>query len=353
MSSESLFFASFLLFIILMLSVDLGVFNKKDHTVGFREAGVMTFIWVSFALGFYFLLLTEGQMLHGIENYAQLEVLTKKHLHNFELIPGNFVASLRLYNENLALEFITGYVIEYALSVDNIFVIVLIFIAFDVDEKYYHRVLVWGILGAIVMRFAFIFVGSSLINQFAWILYVFGAFLIYTGMVMFIKRNHLDKIDPENHKVVQFASRHFSVLTDYVGNKFFVKRQGKWFVTPLFVVLLIIEFTDLIFAVDSIPAIFAITKDPYIVFFSNIFAILGLRSMFFLLVNVIHKFHYLKTGLAFLLIFIGLKMLGHDWLVLWGFKTSHSLFIILGILTFSVIASLLFPKKKIHRKSDE
>lgn len=346
MSSEYLFFGSFLLFIILMLSIDLGVFNKKDHVVGFKEAGIMSFIWVTFAIGFYFILLTEGQLLHGIENYSQLELLTKKHLHNISLVPGNFIESLRVYNTNLALEFLTGYVIEYALSVDNIFVMVLVFSAFDVPEKYYHRVLVWGILGAIVMRFAFIFLGSSLINRFEWILYIFGAFLVYTGIMMFINRKDDDKIDRENHKVVKFASRYFSILPDYVGNKFFVKREGNRYITPLFLVLLIIEFTDLIFAVDSIPAIFSITKDPYIVFFSNIFAILGLRSMFFLLVNVIHKFHYLKVGLAFLLIFIGVKMLGHHWLVMWGFTTVHSLFIILAILTVSVVASLIFPKKR-------
>ena len=345
MSNEYIFFGSFLLFIILMLSIDLGVFNKKDHVVKFKEAAVMSFVWVSFALGFYFLLLTEGQMLHGIDDFARLEEVTKKHFHNITLIPGNFQESLHLYNQNLALEFITGYIIEYALSVDNIFVMVLIFSAFGVEEKYYHRVLVWGIIGAIVMRFTFIFVGATLIAKFGWILYVFGGFLVYTGVMMFLKRDEDDKIDTQNHKVVRFASRFFAVYPDYVGNKFFVKFDGKRFVTPLFVVLLIVEFTDLVFAVDSIPAIFSITKDPYIVFFSNIFAILGLRSMFFLLVNVIHKFHYLKVGLAFLLVFIGLKMLGHHWLDQWGFETMHSLFIILGILTVSVVASLMFPKK--------
>lgn len=346
MPNEFLFFGSFLLFIILMLSIDLGVFNKKDHVVGFKEAAVMSAIWVSFALGFYFLLLTEGQILHGIENYAQLESITKDHFHNIKLVPENFTASLHSYNQNLALEFITGYVIEYALSVDNIFVMVLIFSAFQVNEKYYHRVLVWGIIGAIIMRFTFIFVGATLISQFGWILYLFGVFLVYTGIMMFVNRHTDDKIDTEDHKVVKFASRFFSVHPHYVGNKFFVNIDGKRFITPLFVVLLIVEFTDLIFAVDSIPAIFAITKDPYIVFFSNVFAILGLRSMFFLLVNIIHKFHYLKVGLSVLLVFIGVKMLGHHWMADWGFKTSHSLFIILGILTISVVASLVFPKKK-------
>ncbi len=346
MGNEHIFFGSFLLFIILMLSIDLGIFNKKDHVVNLKEAAIMSFIWVSFAIGFYFLLLTEGQMLHGIENYSQLAEITKKHLHNITLIPGNFTGSLKLYNQNLALEFLTGYVVEYALSVDNIFVMVLIFTAFAVNEKYYRRVLFWGIVGAVIMRFLFIFLGSTLITKFGWIIYLFGAFLVYTGIAMFINRNTDDEIDPDNHKIVRFAAKHFSVFPKFVGNNFFIKKDGKGYVTPLFIVLLIVEFTDLIFAVDSIPAIFAVTKDPYIVFFSNIFAILGLRSMFFLLVNVIHKFHYLKVGLSVLLVFIGIKMLGHHWLTEWGFTTVHSLFVILAILTTSVVASLIFPKKK-------
>jgi tellurite resistance protein TerC len=346
MSNEYLFFGSFLLFIVLMLSIDLGLFNKKDHKVTLKEAGVMSFIWVSFALGFYFLLITNGEILHGISNFAQLQEVTTKHLHNITLNPDNYAGSLAVYKQNLGLEFITGYVIEYALSVDNIFVMVLIFTAFNVDEKYYHRVLFWGIIGAVLMRFIFIFLGSTLINEFGWILYIFGAFLVYTGITMFISRDEEEKIDTENHKVVRFASRYFSVYPEYVGNKFFIKVDGAKMVTPLFIVLLIVEFTDLIFAVDSIPAIFAVTKDPYIVFFSNIFAILGLRSMFFLLVNVIHKFHYLKVGLAFLLVFIGVKMLAHHWLELWGFTTMHSLFVILFILTTSIVGSLVFPKKE-------
>lgn len=346
MSNEAIFFGSFLLFIVLMLSIDLGVFNKKDKKVSMTEAAVMSFIWVSFAIGFYFILLSEGEVLHDINNFAQLQEVTTRHLHNITLIPDNYAESLVRYKQNLALEFLTGYVIEYALSVDNIFVMVLIFSAFKVDEKYYHRVLFWGIIGAVIMRFLFIFLGSTLINEFGWILYVFGAFLVYTGTMMFFSSEEDDKIDTENHKVVRFASKYFSVYPEFVGNKFFIKVNGKKMITPLFIVLLIVEFTDLIFAVDSIPAIFAVTKDPYIVFFSNIFAILGLRSMFFLLVNVIHKFHYLKTGLAFLLVFIGLKMLGHHWLSEWGFKTSHSLFVILFILTTSIVASLAFPKKQ-------
>lgn len=345
MANEYLFFGSFLLFVILMLSIDIGIFNKKDHAVSFKEAAIMSFIWVSFAMGFYFFLLSEGQLLHGIQIEEQLFQITKKNQHNINLIPNNFAANLSAYKQNLALEFLTGYIIEYALSVDNIFVMVLIFTAYGVNEKYYHRVLFWGIVGAVLMRFLFIFLGATLITKFAWILYLFGAFLIYTGIMIFVNKDADEKIDPSNHIVVKLASKYFSVLPDFAGNQFFVRKNGKILITTLFLVLLIVEFTDLVFAIDSIPAIFAVTKDPYIVFFSNIFAILGLRSMFFLLVNIIHKFHYLKFGLAFLLIFIGIKMLLHDWLTLLGFTIMHSLFVILMILTTSIIASLIFPPK--------
>ena len=347
MSNELLFISGFLLFIVLILALDLGLFSKTEKIVSLKQAGIMSFIMVLLALGFYFLLVLEGQELHGIRDFAQLQKVVTSHQHQITLIPGNFSESLKIYNQNLGIEFLTGYVIEYALSVDNIFVIVLIFSAFAVPEKYYHRVLFWGILGAIVMRFIFIFAGAALINEFSWILYVFGAFLIFTGIKMFFSKEEDDKIDPENHKVVKLASKFFAIHPKYEGKNFFHRANGKKMVTPLFLVLLIVEFTDLIFAVDSIPAIFAVTKDAYIVFFSNIFAIMGLRSMFFLLVNIIHKFHYLKTGLAFLLTFIGVKMLAHHYLKLWGFTTEHSLLIILFILTASIVASLVFPKKKI------
>ncbi|WP_423148559.1 TerC/Alx family metal homeostasis membrane protein [Rubrolithibacter danxiaensis] len=352
MSNEVVFFGGFMLFIILMLSIDLGLFNKKDHVVKLKEAAIMSFIWVSFALGFYFILLAEGQELHGITNLDQLKHIVQENKHNITLIPDNFSASIHLYNQNLGLEFLTGYLVEYALSVDNIFVMVLIFTAFGVEEKLYHRVLFWGIVGALLMRFLFIFLGATLINQFEWILYVFGAFLLYTGVMMLFQRDEDQKIDPKNHKVVRLASKYFAVYPGFSGNKFFIKQNGKKMVTTLFLVLLIVEFTDLIFAVDSIPAIFAVTKDPYIVFFSNIFAILGLRSMFFLLVNIIHKFHYLKIGLAFLLIFIGVKMLAHSWLAQIGFTTMHSLILIVLILTISIVASLLFPKRKHLQHTD-
>ncbi|MBU1760492.1 MAG: TerC/Alx family metal homeostasis membrane protein, partial [Bacteroidetes bacterium] len=320
-------------------------FHKQDKPVSFSQAAVMSAVWVSFAICFYFFLKTEGQELHNIQTQTQLEQIVKSHQHQISVNSTNFQENLNRYKENLSLEFITGYIIEYALSVDNIFVMVLIFAAFGVKEKYYHRVLFWGILGAIIMRYIFIFLGATLVNQFSWILYVFGAFLIYSGGMMFFTNDN-EEIDAENHKVVKLASKYFAVYPRFVGKKFFVKENGRRFITPLFLVLLIIEFTDVIFAVDSIPAIFSITKDPFIVFFSNIFAVLGLRSMFFLLVNVIQKFHYLQTGLAVLLVFIGVKMLVHHWLTLWGFTTIHSLFVIVGILTVSVVASLIFPKKE-------
>ncbi len=345
MSNELLFIGGFLLFIVLILALDLGLFSKTEKIVSLKQAGIMSFVMVVLAIGFYFLLILEGQELHGIKTYAQLQSIVSAHQHQITLIPGNFEESLKIYKQNLGIEFLTGYVIEYALSVDNIFVIVLVFSAFSVPEKYYHRVLFWGILGAIVMRFIFIFTGAALITKFSWILYVFGAFLVFTGIKMFFSKED-DKIDTENHPVVKFASRFFSIHPKFEGKNFFHKANGKTMLTPLFLVLLIVEFTDLIFAVDSIPAIFAVTKDAYVVFFSNIFAIMGLRSMFFLLVNIIHKFHYLKTGLAFLLTFIGVKMLAHDYLHFWGFTTEHSLLVILFIITASIVASLVFPKKE-------
>lgn len=346
MGNEILFFGGFLLFIVLMLAIDLGLFNKGDHKISLKEAATLSFIWVAFALGFYFILVAEGHQLHGIDNFQELQQIVQKHLHHVTLIPGDFAASLHAYNQNLALEFLTGYLVEYALSVDNIFVMVLIFSAFNVEEKYYHRVLFWGIIGALLMRFLFIFIGATLISQFEWILYLFGGFLLYTGVMFFFQNEGDEKIDPKNHKIVRFVSKYFAVYPEFVGNKFIVKREGKRMITPLFLVLLIVEFTDLVFAVDSIPAIFSVTKDPYIVFFSNIFAILGLRSMFFLLVNIIHKFRHLKTGLAILLIFIGVKMLAHHWLESIGFRTLHSLLIIITILTVSIVASLMFPARK-------
>ncbi|MGN6639353.1 MAG: TerC family protein [Mucilaginibacter sp.] len=346
MPSELVFIAGFIVFIVIMLAVDLGLFGKSDKPISMKQAAVMSGVWVLLALVFYGLIFRFGHLLHHVDSFAALKDINEKNFHHLPLDPNNFQAGLELYRKNLALEFISGYVVEYALSVDNIFVMILIFTAFTVNPRYYHKVLIWGILGAIVMRFLFIFVGATLIDRFHWILYLFGVFLVYTGVMMFINRNKEEEIDPENHKVVKFASKYFSVYPKFEGGKFFIKKDsGKW-ITPLFLVLLIIEVTDLVFAVDSIPAIFSVTKDPYIVFFSNIFAILGLRSMFFLLVNIMDMFHYLKVGLAVLLTFIGLKMLAANYAEQLGLTTGVSLLIILGILAVSVVASLIFPPEK-------
>lgn len=349
MPSELLFITGFVIFIFIMMAIDLGLFGKADKPITMKQAALMSGVWVSLALIFYGLIFRYGHLLHHVDSFAALREINIKHFHHLKLNPNDFAASLQLYRRNLALEFITGYVVEYALSVDNIFVMVLIFTAFAVAPKYYHKVLLWGILGAIVMRFLFIFLGATLIAQFHWILYLFGAFLVYTGVMMFINRNQEDEIDTENHRVVRFASKYFRVHPRFEGGNFFIKADGKKLITPLFLVLMIIEVTDLIFAVDSIPAIFSVTKDPYIVFFSNIFAILGLRSMFFLLVNIIEKFHYLKIGLAVLLSFIGLKMLAGEYAAQIGLTTGISLLIILAILAVSVVTSLLFPDKTPHK----
>lgn len=346
MSNELIFISAFIVFILIMLSLDLGLFAKTDKAVSLKQAGIMSAVWVTLALIFYGLILQFGHLLHHVDSFAALQEINEKNFHHLKLTPGDLAGSLELYRKNLGLEFITGYVVEYALSVDNIFVMVLVFTAFGVSPRHYHKVLFWGIIGAVLMRFAFIFLGSALISNFHWVLYLFGAFLVYTGVSMFINRNQEDKIDPKNHKVVKFASKYFAVHPQFEGSKFFVKIDRKKMITPLFLVLIIIEVTDLVFAVDSIPAIFSITKDPYIVFFSNIFAILGLRSMFFLLVNIIDKFHYLKVGLSILLAFIGLKMLAAEYVDVIGLTTGRSLLIILAILVISVVASLVFPKKE-------
>ncbi len=315
-----------------------------------KQAGLMSFFVVALSVCFYFVLINYGHYLHGIDSLDKLQQVIVRHHHPVHLIPGDLEHSIQLYNQNLGLEYLTGYVVEYALSVDNIFVIVLIFTGFGVAPRNYHRVLFWGILGAIVMRFVFIFVGAALIEKFEWIMYVFGAFLVFTGVKMFLDKDKEEKIDPQSHPVVKFANRHFKVHNHFVGNKFFVTVDGIRKMTPLFLVLLIIEATDLIFAVDSIPAIFSVTKDPYIVFFSNIFAIIGLRSMFFLLAGIIDKFRFLKIGLAALLTFIGLKMLFHLYLDQFGFTTTDSLLIIIGILGISIFFSLIFPESKKDRK---
>jgi tellurite resistance protein TerC len=344
-ATEFIFFSIFILFILAILMVDLGVFNKKSHIIKFKEASAWCFVWIVLALGFYIFIRTNGDMIHGITNQEQLDTIGKKYDHI--ITPGHtFEENLASYRENMSLEYITGYVIEYALSVDNVFVMVLIFLSFGVAQKYYKRVLFWGILGAIIMRFLFIFISSALIQHFFWVLYIFGGLLVFTGIRMFIARNKEDKIEPHKHPVVKFASKYFSVYPKYVGHHFWIRQNGKFLLTPLFLVLLVIEFSDVLFAVDSVPAIFSVTKDPYIVFFSNIFAILGLRSLFFLVMNMMNSFIYLKHGLSILLIFIGVKMFMGEWLKEQGFTTSHSLYVVLLILVVSIAASLFFKPKK-------
>ncbi len=348
MINEALILIGFLILIILMLMVDIGVFHKKNHEVGFREALMWTAVWVSLALGTGVLIFYFGNLIHGVDNLNDVKEIADKYSHPIlkQLVPGiSDEEALYIYRRNLSLEYLTGYVIEYSLSIDNIFVIVLIFYSFGVEKQYYHRVLFWGILGAIVMRFLFIFISSELIQRFEWILYIFGAFLIFTGVKMFLDRNKEKKIDKEHHPVIRFTSKFFSVDKDYKGSKFFLRKEGKLFITTLFVVLLVVEFSDVIFAVDSVPAIFSITKDPYIVYFSNIFAIIGLRSLFFLLINILGKFRYLHIGLSFLLVFVGIKMS----LPLFGdihISTLNSLIIVISIIGGSILASLFIPVKK-------
>lgn len=330
----------------LMLGIDLGLINKKDHVVPLKEALVWTFAWIGMAILFYLLIRFHAEWIHGITTMEQLEYLNVRHAHNIVFDPSlGFEANLEMYRKAMSLEYLTGYLIEKALSVDNIFVMIMIFMSFKVNPKYYHKILFWGIIGAVVMRFLFIFLSAVLIQHFEWILWVFGVILVVTGVKMFIERNKKEDIDMKRHPVVRFVSKRFRMTrTDYDG-KFFVKLRGHRYITPLFLVLLIIEVSDVIFAVDSIPAIFSVTLDPYIVFFSNIFAILGLRSLFFVLNNIMDKFAYLNIGLAVLLVFIGVKMLLHGIFHI-DISTPASLLAIVGILTVSVVASLLFPPRK-------
>lgn len=347
-SNETIFFGVFLVIILTILFLDLKVIGRHTHVISFREASFWTIIWISLALGFYVFLLFYGDMIHGLRHIDDIQVL-REHIAKFKH-PVNITDDLSIaqalgkYRGNLALEYITGYLIEYSLSIDNVFVILMIFISFGVNKRYYKKVLFWGILGAIVMRFIFIFLSAALIHKFYWILYIFGGFLILTGIMMFINRNKPHRIDPHHHPVVRFTSRYFNLFPRQVGERFYIRKARRFYLTPLMLVLLVIEFSDVIFAIDSVPAIFAVTKDPYIVFFSNIFAILGLRSLFFLVMNFMTRFHYLKHGLAILLVFIGTKMLVHHYLELIGFKTIHSLIIIVLIIGTSILLSLFYKR---------
>jgi len=291
---------AFSLFIFTMLSLDLGLFNRKAHTVKYREAAIWSAVWVTLAMIFA-----------GIVFY--------------------YLGSQRGF------EFVTGYLIELSLSVDNLFVFLLIFSYFKVPAKFQHRVLFWGVMGALVMRLTMIFVGAALINRFHWIIYIFGAFLVYTGIKMF--RQEEIQIEPDQNPLIRAVTRVFPISRHYEEQKFFTRHNGKLTGTLLLLVLMVVEVTDLVFAVDSIPAIFAVTTNTFIVYTSNVFAILGLRSMYFLLAGVVEKFRYLRVGLAIVLTFIGMKMLV-------GATGYHipikiSLGFVALVLFGSVIASLL------------
>jgi tellurite resistance protein TerC len=297
-----LFWILFNLFVLAMLVLDLGVFHRRAHTVKFREALAWSVAWIALAAVFAVVIF----FWHG---------------------------------RTPALEFVTGYVIELSLSVDNLFVFLLIFRFFQVPALHQHKVLFWGILGALIMRAIFIVAGVSLIERFHWIIYVFGAFLIYSGIKLFFQKEA--EIHPEKNPVLRLFRRLVPVTKDYVGNNFFVRSPGLY-ATPLFVVLLVVETTDLLFAVDSIPAILAITRDAFIVYTSNVFAILGLRSMYFALAGMMEMFRYLHYGLSLVLVFVGAKMLLSHYLEI---PTPVALAAVAGVLAISVIASMANPKK--------
>jgi tellurite resistance protein TerC len=342
---DLLFIVVFLVFIVAILMFDLLFVGKGHHLVKTKEAAIWTAVWVSMALLFFVFVRFGGHYMHGINSMEKLIEVTHKYYPALNLDGMSYEEALKIYQNNTSIDFLSGYLIEQTLSVDNLFVMMMILTAFGVSKRDYKSVLFWGILGAIVLRFAFIFIGSSLIQHFEWVLLIFGGYLVYMGIKMFIHREEDELSDPRNHFMVKFLSKHFNVYPRYVNGRFVIRNRIKLFITPLLIVVMMIEVTDVIFAMDSIPAIFSITRDPYIVFCSNIFAIIGLRSMFFLLAGAIDKFHYLKAGVALLLLFVGLKLLFHTWLDHVGFNSLHSLYVVLAILTASVALSMLFPKK--------
>jgi tellurite resistance protein TerC len=300
----------FSVFVLGMLALDLGVFNRKAHEVRFKEALTWSVVWVALSLAFNWWIYYK-------------------------------------FGPEKALQFLTGYVIEKALSVDNIFVFVILFSSFAVPKVYQHRVLFWGVLGAIAMRAVFIGLGAALVSRFDWIMYVFGAILIFTGFKL-MKEGDAEP-HPEKNPIYKLARRVMPAVPEYHGKHFFVVKDGRRYATPLFLVLIAIEATDVVFAVDSIPAIFAISTDPFIVYTSNIFAILGLRAMYFLLAGVIDKFHLLKYGLAVVLLFVGVKMVIANW---YHVPVGASLGVIAGVLALSVVASMIWPKRVDREEPD-
>jgi tellurite resistance protein TerC len=310
-SDRLILWIAFNVFVLGMLAIDLGVFHRKAHAVSLKEAGVWSCVWIGLALIFNF----------GIYS---------------------------LWGQEKALEFLTGYVIEKSLSVDNLFVFLMVFQYFNTPAEYQHRILFWGIVGALVLRAIFIATGSALLSNFHWMIYVFGGFLVVTGIKMFFQGD--EKIEPEKNPVVRLFQRMMPVSNNYHGQNFFISKDGKTYATLMMVVLIVVETTDVIFAVDSIPAIFAITTDPFIVYTSNVFAILGLRALYFMLAGVMEMFVYLKVGLSFVLAFVGIKMMLVD---VYKIPIGASLGVIGGILLLSVLASLLSQRRAVQSSSDE
>ncbi len=345
MTGNTLFFVVFLVVILGILMFDLLVVGRKSHEVSIREAAIWTSIWISLAFMFSLFLRLHGDFIYGINSMDELIQVLDKYYPYLTTFQGSYEEGIFLLRKNLAINFISGYLIEESLSIDNLFVMMAILKAFSVRKSEYKHVLFWGILGAIVMRFIFIFAGSALISRFEWLLYLFGAYLLYAGVKMYLDRNKETQVQTQNHPIVRFLSKRFRVFPRYVGNRFFIKKDSLIYFTPLFIVLVMIEFSDLIFAMDSIPAIFGITRDPYIVFFSNVFAILGLRSMFFLLIKVVDRFYLLKVGVSLLLVFVGIKLIAHEWLAHIGYKPVYSLYVIAGTLVLSILFSVLIPKR--------
>ena len=321
------FYGVFTLFVLLMLAIDLGVFHRKAHAVSFKEASIWSVVWVTLALAFNFVLYK-----YALWKFPQDQKLMA--ISGFNPDAAAWAVSL---------EFLTGYVVEKSLSVDNIFIFVMVFAYFAIPTKYQHRVLFYGILGALVFRAIFIAMGSALM-QLHWVIYLFGGFLIVTGIKMFFAGK--EEIEPEKNLLIRIFKRIMPVSQRLDGKNFISKIDGKWHATPLFIALLFLEATDIIFAVDSVPAIFAITSEPFIVFSSNIFAIMGLRSMYFMLAGVIDKFYLLKLGLAIVLVFVGLKMVWLNDAFDGKFPISYSLLFILSVIATSILASLLFPRKE-------
>lgn len=319
------FYLSFVALVLLLLALDLGVFHRKAHAVSFREAATWSVVWVTLAMLFNFFL-------------YQYSLWKFQHDPRLLAVPG-FDPHGAAWS--VALEFLTGYVVEKSLSVDNIFVFVLVFSYFAIPARYQHRVLFYGIIGALVFRAIFIALGAALM-QYHWVVIVFGAFLVFTGIKMVFSSDQ--EVEPEKNLLIRIFRRLVPVTHERQGQRFFVVHGGRLEATPLLVALIFLEATDIVFAVDSVPAIFALTNEPLIVFTSNIFAILGLRAMYFMLAGAIDKFHLLKYGLAIVLIFVGLKMVWLNSLFGGKFPISLSLGIITGVITASIVLSLIFPR---------